>query len=314
MLAAKLLSLLIALPMSVSTVGGVDMGYEGEVDIYSGDPVEGEEYQEQQTISLADGGIYDRESHMFVYTVSGGTSTVTSSVADGMITTSAVSIDLSGAGDARLYLNGEEVDDALYSNITDIGMYSLVVSGNDVSNQLLSFSIVPEVTGMIDSYKLPLGFDLQEVAVDGEIKTIDDVSKVDMTEDGEYLITYRCNLTGIDYGLDVVIDHTPPTLTLEGLKDGRAGGPVTIKDPGEDDKYSITLNGEKLKYPSDGELTQPGDYVVTVTDTAGNTVTESFEIGFYLNSQGLWFGILFLLVIVTAIGYMIWSRKKLRVR
>lgn len=314
MLAAKLLSLLIALPISVSTVGGVDMGYEGEVDIYSGDPVEGEEYQEQQTISLADGGIYDRESHMFVYTVSGGTSTVTSSVADGMITTSAVSIDLSGAGDARLYLNGEEVDDALYSNITDIGMYSLVVSGNDVSNQLLSFTIVPEVTGMIDSYKLPLGFDLQEVAVDGEIKTIDDVSKVDMTEDGEYLITYRCNLTGIDYGLDVVIDHTPPTLTLEGLKDGRAGGPVTIKDPGEDDKYSITLNGEKLKYPSDGELTQPGYYVVTVTDTAGNTVTESFEIGFYLNSQGLWFGILFLLVIVTAIGYMIWSRKKLRVR
>ena len=53
---------------------------------------------------------------------------------------------------------------------------------------------------------------------------------------------------------------------------------------------------------------------MTVTDDAGNSIVESFEIQFYLNYQGLLFGLLFLAVIGAAIAYMVWSRKNLRVR
>jgi len=127
-------------------------------------------------------------------------------------------------------------------------------------------------------------------------------------------MTYRCNLTGIDYGLEVEIDHTPPSFTLDGVTDGSARGPVTVKDYSKDDSFRVLLNGENYKFPADGVLSLPGTYELTASDDAGNTVTEKFEIKFYLNYQGLLFGLLFLAVAAAAIGYMIWSRKKLRVR
>lgn len=69
-----------------------------------------------------------------------------------------------------------------------------------------------------------------------------------------------------------------------------------------------------MNLSNDHVIRSPGKYVVTVTDDAGNSVTEKFEIKFYLNEQGWIFGLLILTIIVMAIVYMIMSKKKLRVR
>ena len=61
-------------------------------------------------------------------------------------------------------------------------------------------------------------------------------------------------------------------------------------------------------------LKTPGKYELTVTDKAGNAVTESFEIGMYLNAQGLWFTLLAAAVLISAGVYMYLARKRLRVR
>ena len=314
MLAVKLASAAAALIMSANPAGGVDMDYEGEIDIYSGSPVTSEEAADQQTVSLADGGLYNRNTHLFIYTAPDSNLTVSSSVADGMITTGSVSIDYDSGLSAVLYLDGKEVENADFKNITKTGKYVLTTAGTGVDQQLLSFTVIPKKTGAVSNYRLPLGFDLTELSVSGVKKQITDVSTVDMTQDGEYKITYHCNLTGVDYGLNVTVDHTPPTMTLEGLSDGSARGPVTVKDYSKNDRFDILLNGEKYKFPQDGIFTLPGQYVITVTDDAGNSIKESFEIKFYLNYPALFFGIIFLSVIGAAIGYMIWSRKKLRVR
>ena len=314
MLAAKLVSLSMALVMATNVVGGVDMDYEGEVDIYTGKPSSSEESSDRQSIALADGSLYDTDLEMFIYTAPNSNLTVTSSVADGMITTDPVSLEVDSSLSSVLYLDGKEDSDIDYKKIDKEGKYALVVTGAGIDQQILSFTIVPKKTGSINSYKLPLGFDLKELHISGKEETFKDVSVVDMSQNGDYVITYHCNLTGKDYGLSVTIDHDPPDVTLDGVKDGYARGPVTVKDYSKDDTFSVLLNGEDYKFPEDDTLTLPGKYELTITDDAGNTVTETFEIKFYLNYQGLLFGILFLAVIAAAIGYMIWSRKKLRVR
>ena len=69
-----------------------------------------------------------------------------------------------------------------------------------------------------------------------------------------------------------------------------------------------------MNLSKDYVIRSPGKYVVTVTDDAGNSVSEKFEIKFYLNEQGWFFGLLILTIIVLAVVYMIMSKKKLRVR
>ena len=306
MFALKLLSVAAAFIVSSSTVGGVDMDYEGEVDMYSGSPINTEEAAEQQTVTLADGGLYNRSSHMFIYTAPNSNLSVSSSVADGMITTGSVSLELENSLSANLYIDGEQAEDVDFNNITKAGKYSLVVQGSGVDHQLLSFTILPKKTGAVDSYKLPQGFDLTEL--------ITNVGTVDMSQDGDYSITYHCNLTGVDYGLSVTMDHVPPSVVFDGVTDGAARGPVTIKEYSKEDTFDILLNGETYKFPKDEILTLPGNYEITVTDDAGNTIKDTFEIKFYLNYQGIFFGIIFIAVIAAAVGYMIWSRKRLRVR
>ena len=80
MLAARLLGLALAAVMSVGTVGGVDMDYEGEVDIYTGSPVSSENTEEQGTVTLADGGLYNHSTRMFVYNVPNSNLSIYSSV------------------------------------------------------------------------------------------------------------------------------------------------------------------------------------------------------------------------------------------
>lgn len=114
--------------LSVNASRDVNIDYTGEIDPYSGEPVNSEAAKNQQLVSVMTGVSYDRKTHMFNYSVSGTTETVSCSVASGMVTTDAVSLSVPSDIIASLYKNGEETEDTEYSKIKDEGSYSLVVS------------------------------------------------------------------------------------------------------------------------------------------------------------------------------------------
>lgn len=314
----KLLSLPLSLLLSVSSAG-VDMDYEGEIDLFTGEPVgttqEEEADQSSDVVKVSDGVVYSYEQNLYTYTVADSSGlTVSSNVANRMITTGSVYLNVDSGLTSELYLDGEILEDADYSDLTLTGNYALVINGNDSQTQLLTFTIVPEKTGMISSYQLPDGFELVEVAFDDEEQQFNDKKIAKLKKDGSYLISYRCNSTGVEYALKVEIDHTPPTVELDGVEDGKAKGAVTVSGIEDGDTVAMTRDGSEYKLPTDGVLKMPGKYSLSVTDDAGNTVTDDFVIKFYLDRQGLWFGILAAAVIISAITYMVMARKKLRVR
>ncbi len=305
----------LALVMSAASADA-DVDYEGEINIFTGEPIVDEDgNEEKQTVRLLDEGVYDFEQNTYTYTVpSDGTMKVISSVPNKMITTDSVSIDTEGGVSVSIYLDGELLDEVDFSDIDMIGSYAVVATSADSEDQVLSFTIIPEKTGMISSYQLPEGFELTEVILDDEEQDITDKNMVKLKKDGEYVISYRCKATGVEYGLKTEIDHTPPALEIDGVEDNKARGAVTVSGIDRDDTVEMTMNGEDYDLPKDGVIKMPGKYEISVTDDAGNTVSDEFEIKFYLDRQGLIFGLLALGVILGAIAYMIVARKKLRVR
>ena len=294
--------------------GSVDMDYEGAVDIYTGTPAYDNEVSAADQVVLPDGSIYDRNAHTFNFTVSEDGKQMYCSSANGMITTTPVSIECDEGLSVILYKDGKKYSNDDISTITDAGSYAVTYSDGEQEQQVMTFIIVSEKTGKISSYTLPAGFRIESVSRNGALQPVYQTGLVDFSAEGEYRVSYRCTASGISYTLAVIIDHTPPDVTYEGVENGVARGPVTLNGLEEGDTVSVLIGEESVDPPAKNVFRAVGKYTVTVTDDAGNYVTDKFRIQLYLNFQGILFGVLALAVFASAGIYMYVSRKRLRVR
>ena len=290
-----------------------DVDYEGPYDILTGLPVQDAETVVQEA-SVSDSSSYDYASKMFRFPVEGTSDSVYASVAANMVTTQAVTIQADAQVDVALYRNGERLDTDFSEPVKVPGKYDLIVEQVDNEFQLFSFTIVGEKTGLLNNYQMPSGFYLTELILDDEPQQILQAGIVDLTAEGTYEITYKCSATNADYHLDIVVDHTPPEIVCEGITNGYASGPVTVTGIEKTDTVSLLFNGESVKLPANDTLVSPGNYQLTVTDDAGNAVQQDFTIRMYLNSQGLIFSIIALVLVAALVIYVYVIRKRLRVQ
>ncbi len=299
-------------PYEVDETGFVD--YSGDIDTITGKPVVDDNNTTQRSgmIVMKDGSTYDSDNGRFIYNVEGGS--IICSACDGMVVTGPVSIAREGEFNAAIYRDGYKVD-GFPETVEQPGTYVVIAWDNVSENQVLVFQIVDKVTGRLSQYIVPLGFVVRTVNLDG-VPQQNSFGSVDMSKEGYYEITYRCSATGIEYYLNVTTDHTPPDVTFEGIDSkGLAKGPVTIKGLADDDTVYIVFNEDstgKLDYQN--QITQSGDYHVTVMDKAGNSVSRDFIIMMYLNVKGVFFLALIVVIIIGVMVALYISRKRLRVR
>ena len=309
-LAALLAALVCAAPAwAVNT----DMDYSGIVEGY--DPADGASAAQSgstEQVSLGGGMYYDRATGEYVYPLTTGYGAVRANVADGMVTTEAVSLKMEDNVSVALYRNGTLLETAALSGLTQPGQYSVNTSGSGSQNvRLMSFTIVGAQTGLINGYAMPSGFVVDEATRNGE-RAEYTASYVSMTEEGEYRIAYHSPTAG-SYTLTVTVDHTAPVLALEAVKNGVARGPVSLADAEEGATLNIQLNGQPYK-PAGDKLTRSGSYQIQITDAAGNTTGYQFAIAVYFDGNSLVF-IAVLLAVAAALGiYLVRARRHLRVR
>lgn len=253
--------------------------------------------------------IYDSAKQRYIYITDFGR--VESSVVDGMIVTGPVSLASESGMEVTLYKNGERLEQSDLTAIQDSGYYVLQYNDNGgIPQTILEFTIVPQLTGMVDHYSLPTGFAVTAASFNGA--ELPASTEVNMEKEGSYRITYECKRTSVLYELDVDIDHTPPVLALEAVKDGVARGPVDISDLEPGASVYMTLDGSRYNYRE--KLTRSGNYEIWVYDAAGNMSKYEFTIMIYLDSSGYAFFALFLLLILGVVAYMMIEKKRLRVR
>lgn len=306
-----LLALLALLTQSVLAEDS-GVGYSGVIDPYTGQPTSGIVISDQlNRMQLSGSAWYDRTLRRFVYPLSSGAE-ISSTAMDGMVTTDAVAINVPATVTATLYRDGKALSNQNMDSIRTPGSYVLSVQDNSGQPlQPLSFTIVNPVTGVLDAYRMPAGFAVTEVYLDGVLQKLN-TGMVDLTEEGEYDITYCCVNTDRVYELKITVDHTAPVLALEGVVDGVAKGPVDLSDAEEGASLLIIQNGEKQLQTT--RLTETADYSVRIEDEAGNVNLYQFTIGVYLNVSSWVFIIATLLLIGALVMYLLIARRNLRIR
>ena len=288
----------------------IDMDYSGVLGSYyeTGIP----ENKEQSTrVAVTPSISYSGVEKLYYYSVADIASSFRANVMDGMITGEPVNLFAPDGVSCELYHDGELYSGAM-TGITEPGAYVLRVKANNgISASVLSFTIVGSATGALSGYTMPEGFSVTGVLYNGAAVSTRE-NYVDLTEDGDYSIGYRCNATGVAYSLRVTADHTAPELKLEALEKGKAWGPVDISDVEPGGTVAVYRNGEEEPYSR--ELTKSGQYELVVSDAAGNKTSYSFTIMIYFNSGSLFFVLAVAVILAGVAAYVLIARKKLRVR
>ena len=176
---------------------------------------------------------------------------------------------------ATVTKNGEAFKYELGKEITEPATYGVQLVdalGNKVE---FSFTIVEPTVGKFEE-EIDLIPGFEKVLVNGNETTIEK-GTLALTESGVYEVSIIAG--GKTQKFTVTVDATAPTLTLNGVENGGATtDAVTLTDVSEEAEVVVTLNGEQIEYTVGDELTELGEYKVTVTDAYGNATEYDFTI------------------------------------
>ena len=202
--------------------------------------------------------------------------------------------------------NGEAMEYTLGAAITEPAEYALVVTDALGNRSEISFkiveSLVKEFTHNFDEIE---GFG--GVTVNGEDRRLN-YGTLELKDDGVYEVGVIVG--GNTYLFKVTVDGTAPTIPLNGVENGGATKDVvTIGNPSENATVKVTLGGEPVEYTLGDEISEPGEYKVTVTDEIGNTAEYSFTIEKSI-SAGAIIGIILGILGVVGVVVVIILKKK----
>ena len=176
---------------------------------------------------------------------------------------------------ATVTKNGEAFKYELGKEITEPATYGVKLVdalGNKVE---FSFTIVEPTVGKFEE-EIDLISGFEKVLVNGNETTIEK-GTLALSESGVYEVSIIAG--GKTQKFTVTVDATAPTLTLNGVENGGATtDAVTLTDVSEEAEVVVTLNGEQIEYTVGDELTEIGEYKVTVTDAYGNATEYDFTI------------------------------------
>lgn len=295
-----------------------DTGYSGEINPATGEPYGEDDAQNSgERVALSGTMYYDWTTHDYAYPIQGTLGEVHSNAADGMVMTTPASIRIGKEASVIVYHNGVEYTGSLES-CTQPGEYVVSALAGGQNRRLMSFLLVGPTTNAIHNFVVPDGFYIRDAERDKESVYRDRYS-VDMEEEGEYTIEYECTATHLVYKLVTAIDRTPPALTFSGKSDreGRIRSKLDFAGLETGDTIYLSRSGVAVEAELNGDGTgtiyDPGNYVMAVTDAAGNRTIYEFIILQYLNLQS-W---IFIVIVIAAIGalvvYVVLQRKRVKI-
>ncbi len=206
------------------------------------------------------------------------------SIGNGLISSTEVWVDTWEDLTITLTKDGEEI---AYSNTISLsGFYTLTAVDNYDNVFYTEFMIV---TNEMSSFEYMLPENYEWTLMFNNLSYTDLEGRYIILEDeGQYVLTYKNITDGSESSVDVYIDTTPPTAETIGFTSGGvAEGKVSVVWQEENVSSSISKNGiTTLAYTSGEEISSEGDYVITLSDVAGNTTVVTFSKLWKLNTAG----------------------------
>lgn len=297
--------------------GLTDINYSGALDPRTGLPVGRDEGTSSYYPLRGDELGYDREEHS--YTNRLGSYSFFSSIPSGAVLSRnqitkvffTFPVGLSGT----LYRNGNQLDGVDLTNISDPGSYLLEVNSTSSTDSVtFPFTILGQTTNNLAEISLPDGFSFEYIRLNGEGLTPPYDDYLELLEDGSYELCWSCPDIGQSYTVSFTRDTIAPALALPEVKDRQARSAVTLEDLTPGDYIVLESNGESTTITSpNSTIRDPGEYVLTVYDQAGNSTRYEFVIHLYLNLSAVSAIGLMLAGLIILIGYSRYIRTHPRV-
>ena len=306
--------MVLAILLCVSAQAEADPYYSGEVDTQTGEAADASTASSAVRVRINETTYYDREARAFVYPTGSGVSEVRANVADGMIVNEPVRVTADSGVELTLSRNGTALENVDWNGISTAGSYSVAAKDVDSTVTLFGFTVVGDAASLPGGYVMPEGFYILNATLDGEDAYFER-NFIGMEDEGQYEIEYVCPDTALHYRLATAIDRTPPEITLEGRLDrnGRYRSAVQVGGLEGVTAIGLTRDGAALSFPSDGKLTEAGIYQLQAFDAAGNVAARQFTILAYLDLNSLLFFALVCVSIAVVLGYILYSRRNLKI-
>lgn len=225
------------------------------------------------------------------------------SVPNGALTTDTVRLTCNEDLTVIATLDGEMVNNT--EKFNTIGVYELTLT-DDVGNTVtLVFAILPKRSKGYAT-TLPSFTTIASATKDGEQTTlnVDGNGTLVIDESGTYELTLSCG--GEQYVLNLISDCTPPTAMV--TKDGNS---VVISDIDKDDvTLTLTKDGNEVNVKTGTAITDPGHYVLTLTDDLGNASVIEFDVPYTLNTWAIAVIVIGVVLAIVVIVLVIRSRRK----
>ena len=222
---------------------------------------------------------------------------------NGLVTTANVSFVFSEDVSQEVTLDGEQItsDNRYYSP----GEYNVTLCDRAGNTAQIAFTILPQrmQTFVCD---LPDGISVASITKEGQ--TISDIAQsISLTESGTYDVTLYHTESKKNYYFKVIIDNTPPEITITQKTGGVSLSNLTKKNV----VMALYKNGELVEGFSGGEVKEKGDYVLVLTDDVGNVQTYEFKVKFALNTFSI---ILIVIGSLIAVAIIVLAIKGRRVK
>lgn len=239
--------------------------------------------------------VYLEDEKMYLVTLENGF-TFRSSVPEGMLINQSVAI-YPGEGEYTLYRGEEEVSLNERQETAEYGSYRLVSGDYEFTFEINNTYVNR------DTFTAPKGTRISTASFNGNTLDTGEGTLLTMETDGSYLVTLKG-----DYGeiLEVELnrDTEPPAVEV------RIEGQTAQISYASKDLASVTLskNGGEPREFNGFTITETGNYILTVTDRAGNQTLKEFSLRYKINM----YGVVAIAAVVTAAaaGAVILIRKK----
>ena len=230
---------------------------------------------------------------------------LTSTVPEGYVGSGSVTIHVTD-GDAvttKLYRNDEPVDFVNDNAITEHGRYRVEMDGYSYF-----FTLAYEVSDM-SIYPAPAGMEFTEARLDDELLTLKSSQYVEMPEDGTYSFVLN-GKQGERFEVSLLKDNVAPKVDVTVNK-----STASIQYVSDDIKtIELERDGKPVSGFRGTSLAEPGKYVLTVYDGAGNSTSTSFSLKYQINLYGVLAVVLVILTIAGITAFTIHVKKNTKVR
>lgn len=188
-----------------------------------------------------------------------------------------------------MYKDGQPFDYSFEQILNEDGEYSFTLV-DDLGNKTSSFfSIITKKQKNL-SHILQENISVKSITKDDEDYQLElTENKLYLYDEGVYKVTILDENFNKEYSFEITIDTTPPTLELVGATNGGTTKKVVIMKNVSEEPYSIyiTVDGIPFEYKLGDEIEKSGQFIVILTDEAGNSTTYTFGRLYSLNGPSI---------------------------